>query len=535
MRGYSFLLRRNNLRWDSPRPNTNTEASMSAQHCSVKNGGKGKGAAHAQYVAGIGKYAGREDVLGVIVGNMPEWSPDGVTFFAAADKHERLNGRSYKEVEFAIPREVADPVAYARKFAEKLLGKNFVYLAGIHSKLASDGLPNTHCHLMFSERRLDGHARSPEHFFKRANSKNPELGGCGKDREMNQREWVQSVRDLHQAHALAHGVELDMRSNAARGLGPAEPKIGPADRRGTVDTYRDVITAHVQELREARKPKPEKAPDEPKPRINKSNTRPKHPARRENRLYHLSECVLDSVGLRGEAEPAKLLPDIGRDNVGQPRQEIQRDRLPRAAPAKRPGAVTVNRYHPDHPDNIKKRELEMRQEAELRITLKTLELDFAVDISAAEKLQGAELKEFCEAAEDAVFDKQMRERQAEKSKISPDPGIPTSKKPPLAPSEAAPVAPGPTLAERMMVSLNALVKWITEKGGEYQQIKGGAQFGPIVQADEFHAVQKIGRSAYVVHEQSKFKEPLQVSEKVLELNGAASAMAQGQGKGGRGD
>lgn len=235
---------------------------MGAQHCSVKNGKKGKGKSHAHYVVGKGKYSEREDVLSILTGNMPDWAPDGVTFFVAADKHERLNGRSYKEVEFAIPREVEDPVAYAAAFAEKLLGKNHPYLAGVHTKLAADGLPNTHCHLMFSERMLDGHARNPEHFFKRANSKNPALGGCGKDREMNKREWVQAVRALHQAHALTYGVKLDMRSNAARGLGPPEPKIGPAAQRGPIDTYREKIVQHVTSVRAERKPK---APPSPAP------------------------------------------------------------------------------------------------------------------------------------------------------------------------------------------------------------------------------------------------------------------------------
>lgn len=552
MRGYSFRCAKQPAPGFAQTQLPTSEVSMSAQHCSVKNGKKGKGAAHAQYVVGLGKYVGREDVLGVITGNMPDWSPDGVTFFVAADKHERLNGRSYKEIEFAIPREVEDPIAYAKQFAEKLLGKNFVYLAGIHSKPASDGLPNTHCHLMFSERRLDGHARNPEHFFKRANSKNPALGGCGKDREMNKREFVQSVRDLHQAHALAHGVELDMRSNAARGLGPAEPKIGPADRRGNVDTYRKVITAHVEELREARKLKPEKTQNEPKPSINKSRTRPRYPSRQPNRVYHLSECILDSVGLRGETEPTKLLPDTRSNDVGQPRQEIQRDRLPRAAPAKRP----ISRYHPDHPDNIKKREQEMAADSAIRATLKTMQRDFGVDISAAEKLSGAELNKFCEVAEDNLMEKLTAEREAQKSKyakmagdyqehknqgkdpalFSPAPGIPPSKKTSPQPQAAA---PGPTLSERLAASLSAMLNWIKEKGGMHQEITAGTQFGPIVQADEFHAVQKIGRSAYIVHEQSKFKTPLTVSDKVLELldskDGTASAKAQSQGKGGRGD
>lgn len=494
MRGYSFRCAKQPAPGFAQTQLPTSGDSMSAQHCSVKNGKKGKGAAHAQYVVGLGKYAGREDVLGVLTGNMPDWSPDGVTFFVAADKHERLNGRSYKEIEFAIPREVEDPIAYAKQFAEKLLGKNFVYLAGIHSKIASDGLPNTHCHLMFSERRLDGHARNPEHFFKRANSKNPALGGCGKDREMNKREFVQDVRDLHQAHAQSHGVELDMRSNAARGLGPAEPKIGPADRRGNVDTYRDAMSAHVDKLRKARKPKPQKVQDEPEQRkrsFNQSNTRPKHPARRENRLYDLSECLLDTIGLRGETEPAKLLPSAGSNDMGQPRQEAKRERLPRTAPAAKAVTTGIDPRSRFHPDNVAKRE-----------------------------------------AEDAA-------RAA--AKPAPAPARAPAPTPRPLPARTAAPAPAPaptpstvqasTLSELLAASLAAMVRWIRERG-DYQQIKPNvSQVGPIVNADEFHAVQKISRTAYVIHEQSRFKTQLHISTKVLELHDTVDrSKNQGQGR-----
>ena len=56
-----------------------------------------------------------------------------------------------------------------------------VYSFAIHNPLALDGKEQPHCHLMFSERLLDGIERDPDQFFKRYNSKNPEKGGAKKD------------------------------------------------------------------------------------------------------------------------------------------------------------------------------------------------------------------------------------------------------------------------------------------------------------------------------------------------------------------
>jgi hypothetical protein len=48
----------------------------------------------------------------------------------------------------------------------------------------------------------------------------------------------------------------------------------------------------------------------------------------------------------------------------------------------------------------------------LLITLKTLESDFGVDVSEARELRGDALKAWVEAAEDAVFARQIAERNA---------------------------------------------------------------------------------------------------------------------------
>lgn len=258
---------------------------MASRHCSFKTGKAGKGGAHAAYISGVGKYADRSDVVAVIDRNLPGWAADGSAFFAAADAFERKNGRTYSEVEFAIPRGVADPVAFADEFAKRLLGKRHPFRLAVHDKLASDGERNVHGHLMFSERRLDGVERDQVRFFARANKKQPELGGAAKDRMWNDRKQIQFVRDLYQDHARRHGVELDLRSNAAQGLGEAEPKLGPVHQRSELNAQRKARQAQVAEVR-AKRDKgvaiagPEMGLETPQAaRAVKSSSEPRKPAR----------------------------------------------------------------------------------------------------------------------------------------------------------------------------------------------------------------------------------------------------------------
>ena len=59
-------------------------------------------------------------------GNMPEWAEDDPRkYWAAADAGERANGRLYREVEFALPRELneRERVAVASSFAKNLTGE----------------------------------------------------------------------------------------------------------------------------------------------------------------------------------------------------------------------------------------------------------------------------------------------------------------------------------------------------------------------------------------------------------------------------
>ena len=189
-------------------------------HLSVKNGAKGKGASHAQYIEREGKYANREDKVLSKSGNMPSWVKSPKDFWKAADEYERANGRTYKELEISLPRELTaeQQIELVQEFTKNVLGDEHAYTWSIHAPKAQDGEQNAHVHLMFTERTNDGIERSKDQFFKRYNPNNPELGGAGKNRLFNHRAFVASVREewsITANHALArHGIDarIDHRS-----------------------------------------------------------------------------------------------------------------------------------------------------------------------------------------------------------------------------------------------------------------------------------------------------------------------------------
>lgn len=243
-----------------------------SNHFSLKHGGIGRARKHAAYAIGAERYSSREDVAHIGMGNMPTWAAaDPLIFWEAADANERANGRAYQEFEGAIPRELT--LEQAKKFVEgwiaQEIGTRHPYLFAIHNKLADDGLPNIHCHVMFSERIMDGVDRPPEQFFRRPASRyldkntgelresDPAKGGAGKDRRWNDRQIVAELRGKWEAYGnkfLAdHGYQprLDLRSNLARGLDEPEPKIGPAKRKG--DRWRDQNREKVKSVRQRRR------------------------------------------------------------------------------------------------------------------------------------------------------------------------------------------------------------------------------------------------------------------------------------------
>ena len=203
---------------------------MASYHCSVKVSGKGQASGHAAYIAREGRYAerdGYEDLEATGHGNLPAWA-DGepARFWSAADRHERANGATYREIEIALPRELnpAQRQALVLDFIRHEIGERHAHQWAIHNPGAAlAGGEQPHAHLMYSERTLDGIDRDPAQYFKRYNGKHPELGGCRKDSagtEERLLETRQRWADVQNAHLQQHGhaARVDHRSLAAQGI-----------------------------------------------------------------------------------------------------------------------------------------------------------------------------------------------------------------------------------------------------------------------------------------------------------------------------
>ena len=174
---------------------------MAVFHLKVSVGSRAGGQlarAKADYIEREGRYElDREDLEHRESENMPEWAKDDPrSYWEAADEHERANGSLYREIQFALPRELNEQERreLASGFARRLTeAERLPYTLAIHRGGPDGG--NPHAHLMVSERGLDGHERSPEQWFRRHNRKAPEKGGAKKSRTMMSREWVKDTRE----------------------------------------------------------------------------------------------------------------------------------------------------------------------------------------------------------------------------------------------------------------------------------------------------------------------------------------------------
>ncbi len=90
---------------DAARPR---EHSMAIVHVAFKSSSQAPpAAAHAEYIAREGQYQRRGGVELVEFGNMPGFArADPHAFWVAPDAHERANGRTYTEIQIALPREL---------------------------------------------------------------------------------------------------------------------------------------------------------------------------------------------------------------------------------------------------------------------------------------------------------------------------------------------------------------------------------------------------------------------------------------------
>ena len=174
---------------------------MAVFHLKVSVGSRAGGQsarAKADYIEREGRYEqDREELEHRESENMPEWAKDDPrSYWEAADEHERANGSLFREIQFALPRELNEQARreLASGFARRLTeGERLPYTLAIHR--GGPDRENPHAHLMVSERGLDGHERSREQWFRRYNRKAPEKGGAKKSRTMMSREWVKDTRE----------------------------------------------------------------------------------------------------------------------------------------------------------------------------------------------------------------------------------------------------------------------------------------------------------------------------------------------------
>ena len=198
-----------------------------------------RGASHADYIAGNDRYAHKDEVIAVIDCNLPSWAKDARHFFEVADSKERLNGRSYRSVIFAIPNEATDMVRWAQDYAEGLLGNRHAYRLAIHDK------PNNpHAHLMFSER---GAPAALKRSLNQDEQKNYFSQQNPKDRDISKRGWLTKAKELYLRH-IRRVCPTYFPANRF------EPKIGPTLKNAgaSYETKRHSREMAVQTIRAKR-------------------------------------------------------------------------------------------------------------------------------------------------------------------------------------------------------------------------------------------------------------------------------------------
>ena len=201
---------------------------MAVYHLKVSVGSRAGGqAARAKddYIEREGRYEqDREELEHKEHDHMPEWAEDDPrSYWEAADEYERANGSLFREITFALPKELNEGQRreLASGFAAGVTeGERLPYTLAIH-RGGPDG-ENPHAHLMISERANDGIERSREQWFRRYNAKAPEKGGAKKSRTMMSREWVKDTREAWEREAnealrrAGCGERIDHRSLAER-------------------------------------------------------------------------------------------------------------------------------------------------------------------------------------------------------------------------------------------------------------------------------------------------------------------------------
>ncbi len=224
----------------------------------VSRGGTSSAQGRFEYVCRAWRFShDANEVQHVQSGNMPAWAMENPgAYWSAADLHERANGRLFKQLEFALPRELSEEeqTVLAVKFVKCVAASEdgpLPYTFAVHK---GHDRGNPHCHLMLSERVNDGHARSAELWFRRA-AKKPEEGGAKKSRALKPQAWLENTRLLWEKLAnsalerAGHDARIDRRTLEAQGITDRLPTshLGPV---ATALERKGIRTARKKRLEE---------------------------------------------------------------------------------------------------------------------------------------------------------------------------------------------------------------------------------------------------------------------------------------------
>ena len=231
-------------------------------HLNVKTGARTTGqsaAAKYDYISRDGRYARacQDEVVHVESGSMPAFaSSDARLYWAAADSHERSNGRLFRSLTAALPNSLdfAGRLDLARSFASRVTAGEMPYTLVLHAGRSREprAADNPHLHLVFSERVNDGVERAAEQWFRRAApaGRDPASGGARKSERTKPREWLEETRQAwaaemnlafgrsgvaDQVTAESHATQLARAREAGDAaeeerllLSPPSAHIGPA-------------------------------------------------------------------------------------------------------------------------------------------------------------------------------------------------------------------------------------------------------------------------------------------------------------------
>lgn len=226
---------------------------MANYHLNMSYGKVGKTNAHFNYITASGKYAGKEKELAYESHNMPYWIKSPKEFWELADKNERVNGRTYREVRISLPEELnkKENIELLNQFLKENFSGHY-YSVVIHDKETQldfeymEKHKNIHAHIMFSPRVIDNIERKdPNKYFKRANSKNPERGGAAKDPKWDE---VETLLKLRKDWELLQNKYLELHNiNARVSCETLEKQRQQALEKGDFDKYEQLnrLPVHI--------------------------------------------------------------------------------------------------------------------------------------------------------------------------------------------------------------------------------------------------------------------------------------------------